>query len=286
MKKSIKYLLIMFIFASCESDFKGDLGLNDYVPEVVITGAVAPGTNPIIKVTMSSPILSNSQYSLVNNATVDLMTNDDNLQLSYIGDGNYTTNASITSGTNIELQVDVPGYGILNGEDRIPSQVIAHSFVKIDTFLVRNNSIVSHLSFIIDDNPDETNFYELILYQVLGDTVLILPLRSPNPSIENGGATDIIGSPSTEFIRKFIVSDRLFNGKEFLLDLDFLISIQDFPIQVYLKSVSPVYHDYILKSYQAENNRDNPFSEPIAVPGNIEGGLGIFGAYTLHEESL
>lgn len=52
-------------------------------------------------------------------------------------------------------------------------------------------------------------------------------------------------------------------------------------LQIYAGSYSPIYVDYfeVLNNYIG----DDPFSEPVQLPSNIEGGLGIFSIYQIAE---
>jgi hypothetical protein len=114
--------------------------------------------------------------------------------------------------------------------------------------------------------------------------VNMLPIRTSNPSVENAGTGDILGTRSTDFIQKFLITDRLFDGQAFNIELDFLVLADELPLVAHVKSVSVDYYRYLETVYDDSEGKDNPFVEPISVVGNVEGGQGIFGGYTLHEE--
>ncbi len=287
MKYSFIILALTIVICGCEGELKSDLGLGDYSPEVVITGAIAPGIQPRVRLTTSLPTLDGRDFPTISNAFVEVTAGDQVFDLQYEGDGYYSSEELILPGMEYELVANVPQYAPVNAVTNTPSLVRVHSFEKIDTLFLSDFGMpTARLSFVIDDPTDETNYYEFILYQIRDGAVSMLPIRTGNPSVENAGSTDILGTRSTDYIQKFLMTDRFFDGQAFKLELDFLVFDDTLPLVAHVKSVSEDYYRYLETLYDASEGKGNPFIEPISVVGNVVGGQGIFGGYTLHEEVL
>ncbi|MEQ9300471.1 MAG: DUF4249 domain-containing protein [Cyclobacteriaceae bacterium] len=287
----MKYLSIIIALAiaicGCESELKSDLGLNEYTSEVVITGAIAPGIQPRVRLTMSLPTLDGRDFPLVDNAFIEVSAGDQIFDLQYEGDGYYSTDRAILPESIYEIQASVPQFNPVVATATVPSMVQVHSFERIDTLFLNDfGNPTGRLSFVIDDPANEANYYEFILYSIYDGAIGMLPIRTGNPSVENAGSGDILGTRSTDFIQKFLITDRIFDGQSFKLELDFLVFDNELPIVAHIKSLSHDYYRYLETVYDASEGKDNPFIEPISVVGNVEGGQGIFGGYTLHEEVL
>ncbi len=287
----MRYLAILIgittLICGCESELKSDLGLNEYDSEVVVTGAIAPGIEPRVRLTLSLPTLDGRDFPSIEDAFIEVTSGDQVFDLQHEGGGYYSSDEAILPESEYQIQINVPQYAPVNGKASVPSLVEVHSFEKIDTlFLSEFGMPTGRLSFVIDDPASETNYYEFILYTIHEGAVSMLPIRTGNPSVENAGSGDILGTRSTDFIQKFLITDRIFDGQSLKLELDFLIFDSDLPLIGHVKSLSYDYYRYLETVYDASEGKDNPFIEPISVVGNVEGGQGIFGGYTLHEELL
>ena len=269
---------------SCESNVKGDLGLGGYVPKLVVNASLRASVPPTVSLTKSTGILSNDGlYPYVEDASVTLFDGITSYSLTYMGEGNYKASFVPQVGRNYRLEIASPEFSNVLSNTHVPKAIVYQNLSITDSVLVSElGHSISGLNITIEDEQNTPNFYELILYQKSSsDVIFTLPLRSNNLSIENTASSDVVGGNSGNFINKFLISDKLFEGKELFLEAQFLRMYDELPVYVQLKSLDKAYYNYLLTFEKAKDVEGNPFTEPISVTGNIKNGLGIFAGFNM-----
>lgn len=278
-------LVAVFTLSACESSVNGDLGLGEYDPKTVVNAAVSSDQAPYIQVVKSKGILDSSPYDYEPNAVVELIQGSHRVTLKHSEYGRYITDEVMATGP-CTLEVTTPT-DFLTASDDIPSLVPITSASLIDTVALLNHSVpVSLLTLELDDPADEENYYELILYQYGdGDTIELCPFNAYSLSIVSGSAGDILGN-SEDFIKEGLLIDDLFDGQTLTLELQVLQVFHDRTLFISLKTLSKTYFDYLLQKQKAREASENPFSEPVTMQTNIDGGLGIMVGYAVALDSV
>lgn len=279
------YLLFVIVLISCESPVNGDLGLNDYTPQTVVNAAISAQLPPSVQVTKSKGILDGSPYEYDDGAIVEIRQGGQVFRLEHAQFGTYTTDQLLQAGVACELEVTT-SQGVITASDEVPELVpILEVSMQDSVSLLGLNVPVAQVRLTFDDPPGEVNHYQVLLYQRGdGDTIEIAPFKTRNVNVVNRSSSalgDIDG-----FQDNALISDDLVNGETFTLEMLTLTVYDDRPVYVSLKSLSQTYFDYLLNSDLANEAFDNPFSEPVTMETNIEGGLGIMVGYALALDSV
>ena len=278
-------LCLAALISACESEVPGDLGLHDYEGETVVNAAFSSDHTPRVFVSRSKGILEATPYTYIGDASVRIIQNGKSIALEHNTFGIYETDQSLLAGQPFKVEVTTAS-GTTTGEDIIPDPVVIKSLKHIDTIGVLGlGQTISKTTLVWDDAADEENHYELLMYQMTGDTIDFMPMNSTSLSIINGSSGEIF-SNGDNYINRFLIADDLFNGKEFTLDVFTLSPRKGDTIYVSLKSLSPIYFDYLLNRQLAAESIGDPFAEPISAVTNITNGLGIVAGYSLDMDTI
>jgi hypothetical protein len=171
--------------------------------------------------------------------------------------------------------------------DRVPEKIdisdIKYSFSQTDQGY---NSKLKLFATIKFDDPLGKNFYALSIdyFEITGEIKTlknIFVISCSSPSIE---AT----FEHVNFTQK-IFSDKLFDGKTY--SISFSIEVPNFMtyekvFNIKLLSLSENYYKYAISYYKQVISEKDFYAEPSAIYSNVEGGLGIFAAYTKSEKQI
>jgi len=242
-------------------------------------------------------------------ATVELSDGENTITLSYkeyskkinFTIHNYkvyckpqSSSFKIDYGKTYYLKVSAPDGRVAKASCTVPEKINYTSEVqfkveKDNTHLYSDGNYTVLASWI--DIPDKNNYYRLIDVR--------LPYEYPCKDIDGSICKNIDGSPlyysgseGTNWDRSFI-SDEGHQGSTLKLNGSYSIpsvwvggspieqkDIKFKPFQYRLINMDEHFYKYL------ENNAryveaNQPFIEPISIYSNIEGGLGIFGSYTV-----
>lgn len=286
--KYISIIAALVFFSACEFDLNNDLGLGEYERELVVNAVITPGLNPSVEITQSSGILENAVFTQITAADVSLISDGRTYIMDLDDDNRFSTELAIIPNRQYELRIALPGQGTIEAIERVPQSIQFETLRIEDTVSISDFGILlSEVDFSFQDPGGVENFYELLIFQVSEEgRVEFLPMRSNNISIENSGAATVIGSGASDFINQALISDRLTDGQLQEMEIQILRAYPNQKVYVFLKSLPSTYYHYLLNLNAADENEDNPFTEQISIPSNIEGALGIFAAYTSVLDSI
>lgn len=201
----------------------------------------------------------------------------------------------IIVGKTYTLKVTAPGYPPVTATCTVPE----NKFDKKNIQLTSGNLTASergtlHSKLIWKDIIGEENYYKINLYYTYNDE-----FRSPDSKggwqiKRNEELVNTLNERETYF------SDYGLDGQNFTkegtvyynqypipADTSFgyvLVKNQKMVANVAL--ISKEFYTYQIKLIKQRDSQGNPFAEPVQVIGNIEGGLGFFGAYNRTEVVL
>ncbi len=296
------YILVLFMLLACDGPLKYDIGLGDYEQEMVVNAAINKGDPALVRLSYSRSILDGQPYDLINDASVFLAEgNGEEQMLMPIGQGKYIGEGLIKENTTYRLRVVDRKGNVIRSNDTTPSQISFESIEITDTLYIEpayveqsasdvdittdgEDQVISGLKISFDDEAGILNYYELIVYQKIGNTIEFLPINSTNLSVENTTTGGVIDA-SLEFYSKLLFNDRFFEGESFILEAEFRKVDDEAPVVVHLKSMSEFYYIYSLKRERDKISSEG-FGEPVIVPTNIENGRGLFVGYSKVEVVL
>lgn len=272
---------------SCETVVEIDLP--EHKPVLVMNGVMSTDSVLKVKITHSKSSLDNAAIQPIQNASVSLYLSGG----QHLGDlthqgGGYYSMPSFTpaAGTQYVIEATAPNYDKISATDAIPVPVQIVSYTLKDSVLDSGNGyLVAQLDVTFND-PLEKNYYAIELLRIdtlFPDTpyveqVWIYPANSESGS-EEEGLTDVL------------VNDEVFNGKTYTVSLlmdsyhlqPFYQPNHTLQLHLRMKTISRDLYLYEKTFHLQQLNSGNPFSEPVRVHGNINGGFGILGAYSVNE---
>ena len=250
-------------FSACEKD--ADVELPVVESKLVISSFISP-EDTIVKVgvTISQPLYNNSnsnQYSAVSYATVQI-TNGTTVQtMAYNADENYYFVSAaifpITVGTTYNLTVSTPDGKNANASTSIPAQ---NATLIYTAEAVNNQSNGDTYAFRTEwnDTPGAEDYYRLVYYDrfVYNFDTIYQEAFSNNFSDK-----DKDGTTMKEQFEIYAYSGAGFSNGE-----------------LHLIHASKEYYLYHKKLTEAAFS-GGPFSEPVQMYSNINGGYGVFAGY-------
>ena len=296
-----RFLPLLLVVAACETVISIDPP--DYEAEITATSLFTPDSVWTARISRTIPVeqAGSVDSPFLDNATVSVWEGDqliDRLVHSDLSAGIYQSQSGRTPEPNklYRLEVEVPGYGRAEAKSTLPAAP------QITDVSLELQSERSHfrawysLRFRLKDSPDAAyySFGAYIIYEsdpVDGgdfEDTWIVPLsmaqedpawkcsyeRALNPvQIDSDGG-------ATEWCDTGIMTDRQFSGMErdfettIVTDLD---ATGESSIIFYVISMSEDYFEF-QRSLENSDYQD-PFSEPLQIFTNVEGGRGVFAGY-------
>lgn len=274
MKKLI-FIAAALAFASCETIVNIDLP--EHKRALVVNSLFAHDSVLTVQVSHSIGSLDNSQINFIDNATVEIYKDGNYVAtLPSMGEGKYAAASVVPKhGSSYTVKVSAPSYDPVSSTAAVPAPVAITSWSLKDSAVSMYGTYMAELSVTFNDPAAERNFYMLELY--VKDTIGNTYREAIFPKTEE--------STTEQAIYPFVlINDELINGKEYtvraLMD-SYVIYIVTPPngsgnLVAQLKSISSEYYLYLKTRDLQAMNSGNPFSEPVRVFSNIDGGYGIF----------
>jgi len=213
----------------------------------------------------------------------DQFGNTSILDYTFLFDGKYVTSFKPIAGKTYSLTVEHPVYPTANSTFTIPSKFGSVKPTWEDNTGIDTSGFpTGTISFAINDPGDERNYYEIGLYryETFGNEFIVMPVIPENPEIAANASFNESGN--------LILDDGSFNGQ--LKELKFTTpfgyaSGTPFKFLVEIKSLSPEYYRYF-KSLEQYRVQGGPFSDPVAVFSNINGGVGICAGASITKDTI
>jgi hypothetical protein len=314
-------VLSVLVFNSCEKviEFNGE----QTDPMIVVNSFVTPDSLIYAQISKSKFFLSNKTgFDYINNADVSLHINNTfKEKLTFISDGLYLSNFKPNTGDTIRFVITANGLDDVESVSVIPDQPVILSAdttfkISFTDFQMDGKDTIGYyqageLAFNIKlkDEADQPDYYRLTLkrHTIIDagggftyEEVDYMPfiLEGFQNTNTGGGLFDIFGGIIVDSKNQQLITDELFNGKEFVLK---------FTANTYKRVVKPGYEDkiyygsdnvvseeytvnlqgiskdmylYLKSKEMADGVLDGFFTEPVQIYNNISNGIGILGSYT------
>ena len=303
---NMKYTIIcMLTFSSCDSITGVEIPEK---PEVlVVSGFFNPDSAFSVRITRSRHI-SDSRIFLddraIENATVSLFQGDDLVDIVPFVDnsaasgltrsdrGRYRSDFIPAAGVVYTLQVEALRFEPVSTTSAIPSAVpILSLFVDENILEIDKHSSAARMRITFEDPPGE-DFYLLQAFTRIEDeeTFDLSPHSVMFRLVEEGDIVDevIDGEPAYSDFGKLSIyfDDRAFDGtiaeQEFFVGQGLrsvLACNENVTSYIVLKHITREHFEFGTRFQIQEKIEGDPFAEPVQLPSNISGGLGLFAGF-------
>ena len=279
--------VITLLLYSCEKD--ANVKLPDIKSQLVVTSFISP-TDTLITVNVSEtrPLYTpsnNSNNGTINNALVYISNGINSVVMTYDNfRASYSINSSvfpILAGHTYFLSVATPDGRMVNAETTVPSgpvPVTATSYYEVINHGNENGALPGQIYIILQLNLNDPsgikNYYRTDIrgFEINPDTVLahanMYGFMKEHLETDEGQDGKIIA-----------IEKSIYNAFSTDSDLKFF--------EIKLLNCNYSYYAYNKSLLNTiSSGGDNPFSEPTIMYSNINGGLGVFGAYVLSKTRL
>jgi len=311
--KKMRVLLIIIVlalFIGCEKILEMDIEAT--APMIVVNAAINPDSVITVSVTRSMHILDNSPVIRLTNANLEVYEEDNLLgSLQHWREGVFKGSFYPQTGKKYTIKVSSQDLPDAEASCVVPYPPISLGIDTLSIYDEYNNRTMQY-TYRFKDKANERNYYHLFamrrykyyeydpdsfsidtIYQNQ-DTVIVdttwgneIPKMRFEPLWIN--SDDIIVSQNLWSDNGVIFTDELFDGQNYNLRLN---SDSYFPgedtitVYFYFKEITEELYKYYNSHEEHIYAKDDPFSEPVIVYSNVEGGVGIVGAFSQKVDSL
>lgn len=282
MKFNSIVLVVFVLLFSCEKDI--DMKIPDKGRKTVINSFITPDKPIEFLAFKSRYILDDANFERITDIQFLLFKNDviiDTLQYSSISES-YLSNIYPELGSTYSFQVNYNGL-ISSANTQIPYS-IPFTIKDTSSFKTEHNELFK-IKIQFNDPLSTANYYLINVFanndpNQQGNSENSIFIQSNDPSYQN------------QYQGGIIFDDKLFNGK--LQTMEFLTQKYDFwgnsgdsiDLKIELKSLSYEAYMYLLTTQKQMEQGDAMFSEPVMIYNNIKEGYGIFGGYSVSQNTL
>ena len=294
--KKMKHILfsisVLSILFSCTKQI--DFTADQIQEKIVVNSLFTEDSLWNAHISHSRSVLDNSPHNFLDNATVSVFDESNNLvtTLNHVSDGFYqSSSATPIANETYRLEVDAPGYTSVSATNSIPTEV---PIINVDTISTEDSegNPVLQVTMNFTDPGGVSNYYMLEMQYVLDYSQWgfeeeergRLEITCNDPNIESVNSFSFLGEENA--YNYLLLKDDQFDGQNYTLRF-YVINWADFKEidltgEIRLMNTSEEFFNY-RKSYEVyENAINNPFSQPVQVFSNIVGGMGVFAGGTLN----
>ena len=287
-------LLPLLALVACDSAFEAELPAQE--PRLVIEALFAADSLLTLQVHQSASVLDGPSNESVTGATVEIF--EDGVP---VGTATYVerrlrfvSGVRPRAGRTYRLRVSAPGFATVEAEDTVPlPPPFTVELVRGETPTDPDRDRVDRVTVRFSD-PMGADYYALYgISEMVFDSGEVrygaFGFGSTDPIFSDGNLVDLLGDFETPFYGRALFESRTFDGQSVAIGIDvrrFRPAGEGFRVveRLRLARLSETYYRYVTA---LENRQDGtPFSEPRALPSNVEGGYGIFAAFAAAEQVL
>lgn len=298
MKKYILQIIaLVFLFSACEQtiDFNG----KESDPVTIMNGLFTPDSVFSLAVSETKHITHTGPIPNVENAVVEVFSGDDLVEtLSHQNNGIYKGSKKPEAGKSYKVDVSY-NKNKVSAKAEVPATVAIN---KLTSKLIYNSDqgeAYLELNVQFTDPAKVSNYYRItVLHKPKANESPNHPYVSSNDIVMNatygGNENGLNGSIANTYL---IFNDKLIKGKQYEVKLQFTDYNAMFAVQndrvdlekdykVYLHSISEEYFLYLKSRALSEYTNDDPFSEPVPIYSNVNGGGGVLAGSSVAEAEL
>lgn len=285
MKKSVYlFLVLFFVLGSCEQELPTDS--IDFSEKMVVN--LIATDDDILKLHLGKTLSLNdsSAEEKITDAIVTVFDQNGNatkLEYTFLFGGKYVSTFKPVANASYRVTVTHPKYPAASSNFTLPKSFKSSKASWEDNTGTDSMGFpTGTITFTINDDPLERNFYEIALFRFedLGPAWEVLPVVPENPEI----AAEAVYNPQGALL----LEDAGFNGlsKSLRFSTPFGSNFGvPYKYLVVVKSLSPEYYKYFrsIEDYRTEGGL---FSDPTAIYNNIIGGVGICAGASVSRDTI
>lgn len=202
--------------------------------------------------------------------------------------GIYSGISRPKAGSRYRVEVSVPGYQTISTEDRIPLHCPIQEFNML-FYPTNYGQEGARFSFVIPDDLTEDNYYQLFVYYLTVVKDDQDPDAQPLTEVFSRRCSINIPDFEIDYSKGILFTDQTFAGRNFPLQIEleaepisFFLDDRFLEVKLIFELRNISRNNYLYRSSYTKfrNDQNNGFNEPVFVWNNIQGGLGIFSAFT------
>lgn len=268
------------ILSSCIKEI--DYHTSSIESQVVLNSLIAPNKNFIVHLSRTTSI--NQVLAKNNNAfLISIYENDSALKSLFTDKAETPMEIDLKEGSKYRIDVEIEGKNI-TAEDSIPKSVefTVTGFVR-DYGINEDGNSYGRFFVNFTDPENEVNYYEIISTIEQKNWATLSTIKSNDIVIENEGNKDY-------YPYGLLFKDEIFNGKQINLECYFESEEYEKVYIIKFRSVSQNYYLYKKKLMRHLYNKEGSVwtgtGEPVNLYTNVNGGLGIFAAYSERTDTI
>ena len=216
----------------------------------------------------------------------------------------------LSPGRTYTLRIEKEGFESVTATTHIPEptkiqQLDYDTTVVLPPAVSQRSFSVNELKITLDDPAGERNYYAIRVQATrrreecdsVGNCVLsnsssslfYVDMSSDNPAIVSSNY-GLQGSTTQIYGTVIPFNDDLFDGERYTIgvttDVFFYGDSLRPNLNVELITMTQEQYDYTYNSWLQQSLQEIPYSEPVLVPGIIQGGYGIFAGYSVDEATI
>jgi hypothetical protein len=281
----IRILVVALTVISCELLVTVDVPVNP--PRLVLNGLITSDSGWAVMLTRERHILDGERdFALVENATVNVTDLLDGavIPLSYNGYGKYRSPTTPVSGKQYQVNVTAPAFAAVNSTTEIPD-LVPITNVTWDSAHAEPADQFGRIKYPFEitfkDQPGKQNYYSVTLTAELVNNIP----TGPNTTRKDTATTSLFlesEDPLYERGNFGIFNDTFFSGETRTIRFKVQSRRNTEVLRAYLvlTNFSEDFYRYHATSQLQHQVGFDPFSQPVKIYNNIEGGLGIFAGAT------
>jgi hypothetical protein len=303
MTKTHWLLVLILSLTACTE--KIELPVPQAEPIPVLNSLIQPDSLITVYLSLSTPVLSDSDTETIQEATVKLFINGEYSEtLIQISPGVFQTNQTAEIGKEYMLRAEIPAFETLKAITQIPAptEITDGTFENNAVYAQSLKDMADKAIISFYDHRETRNYYQVAFYRstfaldsVTGnptDSIVDIDLHyylySEDPVIQNEGDIEFYNFPDN--IKSLVFSDVLLsehNTVTFITELagDFINT----EYRVLLRAITEDYYLFEKSRIRQRANLEilnyNPanfflVNNPVDLYSNVENGLGIFAGYS------
>lgn len=289
-------VLSLIILSSCVKLVSDDFPDYESIPS--LNCILVSGDSLSLQISMAEKI-SSGDLSLVNNANVQVEKGvSGSFTLDFQGNGLYTSNKLIESGSPYHISVLIQGYPELEACDSVPAPCGISILNQTNTAKINEDGYyMPGIELEFKDDPLTHDYYEIIIYKRTEDNMFPAPAFNEQSKILLNEGFEAYSTESLVF------SDELIEEEHVCMNLIYGVdynsgatggiryqTIREHTVIAELRHISKEYYLFKKSVYFYENSRYADFIEGTAtvypIYSNVENGLGILASYATSCDSV
>ena len=299
LKSTLFIIALSVLLFACERTI--DFEIPDTGRKLTVECMLKDGEGVWVNLKHSKHVLDTSGlWENVKNANITIFKNGSLFEelFEFDNSGVYRAVNKVKNGNSYKIIIRTELYGETTAETYIPRVTEITNFELESKESDTSDRFNFNLNF--NDDEKEDNFYLIRLSLKSFQRFYNLTLNKYELHLRNSWSLNIdytypdIDKLGYKEYNTMVFMDNSVNGQNFNFRISTFIEATQEPFEkdlehyyiVYLHSISSDYYEYLISTRNYYYNKENYFSEPVQVYGNIENGLGIFAGYSTTVDSI